>query len=551
MFIKKTKNSAGQTYLHLVEAYREGGRTKQRVLLSLGRADDSRIDNLLGAISKYHEVVTAADLAKQVSIDQTYIYGPFVILREIFDRFGVDRILSKIQKDHPRLEVDLSKLVFTLVASRFIAPLSKLGLFDGLLKEFYPEMVYSDLKLHQIYRGLDILSGEKDKIENLLFWGGKDLFNAEVDVVLYDLTTLRFESTREDLGALRKFGFSKEMRSDCTQVVLGLLLDTEGIPLGFEVFPGNTFEGQTIKSIVAKMRAKFQIRRFIFVGDRGIFSKENLNELREGEGEFIIGMKLGVFKKRADEFYDLSRFVSVGEELKIYETKHEEDRCIITWSKKRAERDCKVREDILRKIEKKLKSKKTTPKAFVSNQNYHRFLTGLNSGEVPALNQKAIIEASRKDGFFAVVTNVADMSGEEVISNYKQLWKIEDAFGEIKGTLKARPIFHWTDKRIVGHLVICFLAHYCEAQITCLLRQKNKQLKSKSIEDGTIKERPLTVVQAMRELAHVRVVPVKFPKERTLWVRTDIKDNAATLFQTIGVKIPPKVLNLRELSPQV
>jgi Transposase DDE domain len=546
MFIKKTKNGAGQTYLHLVEAYRDAGRTKQRVLLSLGRAENNRIENLLGAISKYHEVVTAADLAKKVSIDQTYIYGPFVILREIFDRFGVERVLQEIQKVHPRLEVDLSKLVFTLVASRFIAPLSKLGLFDGLLGEFYPEMVYSELKLHQIYRGLDILSSEKDGIENLLFWDSRDLLNSEVDVVLYDLTTLRFESTREDLGALRKFGFSKEMRSDCTQVVLGLLLDTEGIPLGFEVFPGNTFEGQTIKSIMEKMRTKFKIRRFIFVGDRGIFSKENLNELRGDKGEFIIGMKLGVFKKRADEFYDLNRFVSVSEEFKFYETKHEGDRCIITWSKKRAERDRKVREDILKKIEKKLKSKKTTPKAFVSNQNYHRFLTGLNSGEAPALNQKAIEEASRKDGFFAVVTNVVDMNGEEIISSYKQLWKIEDAFGEIKGTLKARPIFHWTDKRIVGHLVICFLAHYCEAQITRLLRQKNKRLKSKSIEDGTIKERPLTVVQAMRELAHVRVAPVKLSEEKTLWVRTDIKDNAATLFQTIGVKIPPKVLNLQE-----
>ena len=410
-------------------------------------------------------------------------------------------------------------------------------------------MVYSDLQLHQIYRGLDVLSGEKDEIENLLFWEDKDLFNAEVDVVLYDLTTLRFESTREDLGSLRKFGFSKEMRSDCTQVVLGLLLDTEGIPLGFEVFPGNTFEGQTIKSIVEKMRLKFKIRRFIFVGDRGIFSKDNLNELRGESGEFIIGMKLGVFKKRADEFYDLSRFVSIGEELKIYETKHESDRCIITWSKKRADRDRKTREDILRKINKKLKGKRTTPKAFVSNQNYHRFLTGLNSGEVPALNEKAIEEASRKDGFFAVITNVADMSAQDIVANYKQLWKIEDAFGEIKGTLKARPIFHWTDKRIVGHLVVCFLAHYCEAQITRLLRQKNKKLKSKSIENGVIKERPLTVVQAMRELAHVRVIPVKFPQERTLWVRTDIKDNAATLFQTIGVKIPPKVLNLKENNP--
>jgi hypothetical protein len=544
VFIKKTKNARGQTYLHLVESYREQGRVKQRVLLSLGREDENRVDNLVDAISRYREVITATELAKQVSIESTYIYGPFVILREIFERFHVDEALDRVQKEHPRLGVDLSKLVFTLVASRFIAPLSKLGLFDGLLKELYPEMIYSDLQLHQIYRGLDVLAEEKDEIEQLLFWGGKDLFATSVDVVLYDLTTLRFESTREDLGALRRFGFSKEMRTDCTQLVLGLLLDTDGIPLGFEVYPGNTFEGKTIKDIVNKMRKKFQVRRFIFVGDRGIFSRENLKELRDEQGEFIIGMKLGVFKKRHSEFYDHQNFAAISDELKVFETTHEGDRCIITWSKTRAERDRKTREDIVRKIERKLGRMKVTAKAFVSNSNYHKFLTGLGSGETPALNQKAIEETAKKDGFFAVITNVKEMSAQQIVSNYKQLWRIEDAFGELKGTLKTRPIFHWTDKRIIGHLTVCFLAHYCEAHITRLLREKNRVLKTTSTENGSIAERPLTVAQAMKELAQVRVIPIRFPDEKTLWVRTDIRDNAATLFQTIGVKIPPKVLNL-------
>ena len=101
----------------------------------------------------------------------------------------------------------------------------------------------------------------------------------------YDLTTLCFESTREDLGTLRRFGYSKEMSSDCTHVVLGLLVDPEGTPLGFEVYPGNNFEGETLKDIVIRLRYKFSVRRFIFVADRGLFSEANLEHIRHECGE--------------------------------------------------------------------------------------------------------------------------------------------------------------------------------------------------------------------------------------------------------------------------
>lgn len=161
-------------------------------------------------------------------------------------------------------------------------------------------MVENKIGLHQLYRALDILHAHKDEIKKRLFFHDRDLLNQRVDVVLYDLTTLCFESTRTDLGELRQFGYSKERRSDCTQVVLGLLTTPEGIPIGFEVYPGNTFEGATIPDIVNKLRKKYCVRRFIFVGDRGLFSRKNLESLR-GEkkvGEFIVGMKLGVFKKR-------------------------------------------------------------------------------------------------------------------------------------------------------------------------------------------------------------------------------------------------------------
>jgi transposase len=430
-----------------------------------------------------------------------------------------------------------------MVAARFVRPGSKLKVYEHWHNRLYPKMVQRDVGLHQLYRTLDVLHAHKNDIERSLFWRDRDLFNQKLDVVLYDLTTLRFESTRTDLGELRQFGYSKERRSDCTQVVLGLLVTPQGVPIGFEVYPGNTFEGATIRDIVDKLREKYHVRRFIFVGDRGLFSKKNLSALR-GEnkaGEFIVGMKLGVFKKRHGEFYDLSRFRWLHHDLAVYETTHEEDRCIITWSKLRAERDRAAREDILDKIRAKLAKKKITAKNFVTNTTYQRYVVGLNNNTSFAINEKAIAEDSQRDGFFGVVTNVVDQSAEQLVADYKTLWIVEDAFGELKGTLRSRPVFHWKDERIVGHLVLCFLAYLCEALMTKALRDKGLVLDSPAIDNETIDSRALTVVEAMRELHEVRAIPVRV-RSTTMWVRTDISGNAQKLFSAIGLKPPPKLL---------
>lgn len=134
------------------------------------------------------------------------------------------------------------------------------------------------------------------------------------------------------------------------------------------------------------------------------------------------------------------------------------------------------------------------------------------------------------------------MCASEILAAYKHLWLVEDAFGEIKGTLKTRPIYHWTDDRIRGHLTMCFLAYFCEAQMTKLLREKAIMLESKAVNMGQIDERPLTVSEAMQELAEVRAIPVKL-KDNLVWVRNDIKGNAAQLLKALGVSIPPKLLN--------
>jgi transposase len=541
MYIRTTKNKRGDAYYHLVESFRQDGKVKQRTLLSLGRVEDNKLEQLSEALSKHLDTIHVLDLAKHIDINSAYIYGSLMVLDRLMETLGVNSVISEIASKHEKVKFDLKKVLFTLITSRFVKPVSKLALYDRWIEKFYPVMVDHDIALQHIYRSLDIMAGHKEQIEQSLYEYKKDLFSINVDIVLYDLTTLRFESTREDLGELRKFGYSKEMRTDCTQIVFGLLTDTDGIPLSFEVHPGNTFEGNTLKGIVDKMRKKFAVRRFIFIADRGLFSAKNLDHIRNNQGEFIVGLKIGVLQKELQQtFYDISRFEFISDELAIWETQYGEDRCIVTWSKSRADRDRKTRDDILAKIREKLGKKTSRAKTFVTNSNYQKYLI-IKDDATPVLNQQAIDEQARKDGFFGIITNVKNMPAREIVFNYKQLWKIEDSFGELKGSLRSRPVFHWTDDRIIGHLVVCFLTYLCEAHMTKALREQNDKLQSKAITGKIIKTRPLTAVMAMEELNSVLAIPVKI-KSQTIWVRTDIPENAQNLLKAMNMRIPPKIL---------
>ncbi len=276
MFIRITKNKKGDAYYHLVESYREQGKVRQRLLLALGRVEDGKLEKVAAALNKHLDTIQVLDLAKHIDIETAYVYGSLLVLDRLMEQLGINQVIDAIVQQHDRVKINIRKVLFTLIASRFIKPVSKLALHDRWIERLYPEMVDHDLPLQHMYRSIDLLATHKEEIEQSLCGVKKDLFSIQVDVVLYDLTTLRFESTREDLGELRKFGYSKEMRTDCTQIVFGLLTDTEGMPLSFEVHPGNTFEGNTLDGIVDRMKQQFSVRRFIFIADRGMVSSKNL-----------------------------------------------------------------------------------------------------------------------------------------------------------------------------------------------------------------------------------------------------------------------------------
>jgi transposase len=401
-------------------------------------------------------------------------------------------------------------------------------------EKIYPDLLKVEASsLDGFYRAMDWLYVHRRQVEQALFdrHGERDLFNQDLDLVFYDTTTLYFESTDDQRGRLRRFGYSKEHRSDCTQVVLGLLVDRDGIPVGYELFPGNTYDGKSVPAILEKLKAKYRIQRIIFVADRGMLSQDNLKAIRAAELEFIVGMRLWkVDAQKQETFYDRSRYRWMGKEgkLALGEMAWEGERLILTWSQERADRDAKVRSDLLEAIRNKL-SQDSNPKRFVTHRGYRQFLKGLEEGK-PELNEEAILASQRRDGFFGVLTNIAPgkMQAQEVYSRYKGLWHIEDAFGEMKGPLETRPMFHWTDRRIEAHVLICLLAYYVEAVITRTLREKKAVF---------------TAGELFRALNQVYAVPIQV-RGTCAWVRNELKGVAAEGYQQLNLGPPARVLKI-------
>ena len=277
MFLKKTY-SKNYTYLSLTETYREEGKVKHRTIAQLGRLDlliaDDQLSRLTASFGRLCE-----QKKKRFSIDdfkeiERVNWGAEKIYRVLWEQFEFPKIFSEIFQGRKN-NFSISESVFLEVISRLIKPCSKLKLHETQNHYFG----VGDAKIQNLYRVLDFLSDEKDKIEHEIFLKNKSLFNCSVDVVFYDVTTLYFESVLPN--EMKDFGYGKDGKFGEVQVVLGLLVDADGRPVGFDVFRGNTFEAKTLSAALKKLKNRFKIRDIIIVADRGINSKLNLKLIRD------------------------------------------------------------------------------------------------------------------------------------------------------------------------------------------------------------------------------------------------------------------------------
>ncbi len=371
--------------------------------------------------------------------------GPELILGKIFDSIGLNKIEEPIFRH--------------IVLARLTYPVSKLRTTEYLLQH-----QNISIDVDKIYRFLDKFHKEyKEKIEKIVYEHSKKILG-EIRIVFYDMTTLYFEAENED--DLRKIGFSKDGKFQCPQIMLGLLVGENGYPIGYDIFEGNTFEGHTMIPAIQKIQKKYNLPKPIIIADSGLLSKDNLEQLKKKEYEFILSARI---KNETDqikkEILEKSQTITNGQSIRI--TKSDRNILIISYSEKRAKKDAHNREKGINRLKKKITGGKLT-KSSINNRGYNKYLHMEGETKVTLDDEKIELDKAW-DGLKGYLTNSKILSNDEIIANYKHLWKIEKAFRISKSDLRIRPIFHRKRDRIEAHLTIAFAAYAVYKELERLL----------------------------------------------------------------------------------
>jgi transposase len=299
---------------------------------------------------------------------------------------------------------------------------------------------------------MDQIHPHIDKIKQITCAKTQSLM-PECDVVLFDVTTLHFESIEAD--ELREFGYSKNFRFNTTQVVLALATNELGLPIGYELFKGNEAEVKTLITSVNNWKSLFNIKQVTFVGDRAMFSQGNLAILDEYGYNYVIAAKLrklpsNIKEQILDEKnYCIDSYKNDVAWLGEFEFNNK--RIISSYTPSRAKHDFNKRKQILDAI----KPKTGNVNKLIKNgaKKYIKLEEGGNT----ILDDNKIIQDAMWDGMHGIITNIKDKSAKELLAKYHSLWHIEEAFRINKTDLKMRPIYHWTTKRIESHIAICYM----------------------------------------------------------------------------------------------
>jgi transposase len=327
---------------------------------------------------------------------------------------------------------------------------------------------------------MDALKENLSRSREIVFRATQKATDSKIDLVLFDVTTLHFETIEKD--ELRNFGYSKNFRFNTTQVTLALATTSNGLPVGYRLFPGNTAEVSTLMECIKLWRKELSIGKVIVIADRGMMSKENVEQLEHEKMQYIIAypMKKSTAELK-EEILSYTDYKANVIQNELFWTREIEikpgQRLIVTYNEKRRDRDRKQRERLIEKIKKNLGPTKKA-KNLVSNLGYLKY-TKIGEQFVAELNESKIADDALWDGLHAVLTNT-ELAAKDAIDRYKKLWLIEDAFRLNKHNLKMRPIYHCTPERIKTHIEICFLTF-------ALVRHAQERLKKAgypmSIED--------------------------------------------------------------------
>jgi hypothetical protein len=484
---RKNKDGTVVAYLQLSVKVRDT-ETKQpvdKVIYSFGRADQidrGVLARLVQSIARITGQEVSDPLVESeeahgsaqdplpagMQVVETRPFGVVLVAAALWERLGIgSKLQAMARKDgvSPLLE----RAIFTMVANRLCEPLSKLGVWDRWLGTVHLPDCW-DLGLDSMYAAMDLLHAHTDEVEEAVFFGTANLFNLEVDLIFYDTTTCSFaidDADEEEEGGLRVFGHAKE-GGWSPQVVVALAVTKEGFPVRSWVLPGNTSDVTTVEKVRADLRG-WKLGRTLFIGDSGMNSEENRAELARACGRYILAMRVGsVAEVKKEVLSRQGRYKVIDENLHAKEVVIGEGerrrRYVLCYNPEQAKREAHHREEVVRELGEMLsehKGREATAKwaiDLLASKRYGRWLFISPAGKV-AIDQKAVREAARLDGKWALLTNDDTLSVEDVATSYKAQALIERCFRALKTTgLKMRPMYHWLSRRIEAHVKICVLA---------------------------------------------------------------------------------------------
>lgn len=574
-------------YLKIVQCYRQDGQTRHRVVGNLGNIDRYSDEEIRRIIQKLRSFLRDPDFGTLDDLEtgEGKQFGIPYAVRALWDRLGLARAIGKALAGR-EVEVDVALCVQAMVISRLVDPQSKRATHEWLPRLHIPELEGGIPPLHHFYRALDYLVEIKEQLEEHVYGRLTDLLNLKLNLVFYDVTSTYFEG---DNCPLAKHGYSRDQRPDCRQITLGLLVTPEGLPIAHDVFPGNTVDKETVAGVLRKLGERFHVEHCIFVGDRGMVSRDTLRLLEEAGYSYIIGYhKRGRVLSEAllAEHTDLATYTR-GEGGLLYKEVGRVDgpetgdggaagrRMILCHNEDKAQDDRSFREAALAEAEQELlalrgrlaaqgercRGRKLTSKGvmlrvadILERKGMAKFFAVEYDGGKSLTFQRdeeAISRETLRDGKFLVQTNAAALTSWQAVQAYKTLQRVERAFRELKDFLRLRPIYHWNPERVRGHVFVCVLAYLFEQWLEVLherhierrLDQARKlpDESARLAEIGRLQKARLSGRRILDLLSRLEATAQTFV-QKSYYAVTTPNPQVAHLLKALDIPAPPRLL---------
>jgi transposase len=584
---RRTKDGKDHSYWSLVETVRTADGPRQRTLCYLGELNSSAQSRWLRTIEVFNEqgeaqqlklfpsqVEPPADdpdvarvLVNKVRLERTRQFGAWLGL-ELWKRLGLDRFFEERIDEH-EADVPWSRVTALLAINRLCAPGSELAMEE----RWYPTTAMDDLlgieegKINdtRLYRCLDRILPHKTKLEQHLKQRYGELFGAEFDVLLYDLTSTYVEGAAEKNPMIRR-GYSRDHRPDCEQMVIALIVNSEGFPFSYETFDGNRADVSTMETILRMVERKYGKARRIWVMDRGIVSEENLQAIRKRGGQYLVGTPRSQMKQFEEELLkDDWTQVRPDVEVKKVSIPKGEETYILCRTSGRKEKEKAIRnrfstrmEDALKRLAKtietgRLKDRNKMERRLGRIQATHPQVNDLYEvalRETPVgIRLHWAIQEDRKDwralreGAYMLRTNLQAATAEQLWSRYMQLTEAEASFRALKSELSIRPLFHQLEPRVKAHVMVAFLGYALWVTLKHLLKRRAAIVPQPSA-SGVNHAQPLSAMKALALLSTLQsadiVLPTTDGREIRLRRITEPTGEQKSLLQQLGLILPER-----------